>query len=322
MNPVGGEQEVQPVSYYRCLTNSGRASLRLIIESAGLQGRHFMLPDFLCEVIPDILEEYGITCDYYEAGRDLVCKPVNGKKHDVVYVINYFGRALESEQLDLIEPAATLIIDDVFSPVPQVLKREAPWYSYNSLRKISSLADGSLVCANRPLDTDRIVPVHATPFSEAKYHAKHLKYDFLYKGDGSESAYLLAFRQAEKMLGEQKAIYGISMESQMAMIDFFRRLDAEAEIRERHFNLVMSLLPEVVIRYKAGFYSFAPLLIENRNHIRESLMQDNIFLAVHWPTAREIANKLSDTIISIPLDSRYTESDITRVCTLIKGYLG
>ena len=79
----------------------------------------------------------------------------------------------------------------------------------------------------------------------------------------------------------------------------------------------MSYIPlELTTIIRAPFYSFFPVFLDNRNFVIRNLMQHKIFLAVHWPSFAKM-NNISDHILSIPLDSRYSESEIKGICKLI-----
>ena len=58
--PIGGEMPFEhDERLHTYLTDSGRSSLRLILQS-GFARRKFLLPDFLCDVIPRVFEELGV----------------------------------------------------------------------------------------------------------------------------------------------------------------------------------------------------------------------------------------------------------------------
>ena len=52
--------------------------------------------------------------------------------------------------------------------------------------------------------------------------------------------------------------------------------------------------------------------IKKRDELRSFLMTKNIFLPVHWPKS-VVKNDLYDDIISIPIFSIYSLSDIKRI---------
>lgn len=317
---IGGEPETDRPKYYQDLTNSGRSSLRLIIESANLAGKHILLPDFLCQIIIDVLEEYEITYDLYSINYDFEFElPDDTSSYDALYLIKYFGSKTSSfiNACQLFEQC--LIIDDVFSPFPEELTRNGPWFSYNSLRKITPIADLSFIYSNVQLVS--INKSKLSSFSTIKFRAKHKKFDYLKKGVGTEKQYLDLFNKAENILDNGKGIYYPSNDSLILAMKYFGKLEEERILRKRNYNLVKELLPDITIPINSDFHSFAPILLDNRNQIRSKLMADNIFLAVHWP-ADSVRSLINDKVLSLPLDSRYNESDIKTMCSLILNLKG
>ncbi|WP_392340481.1 hypothetical protein [Moritella marina] len=318
MHHVGGEQELAQQGHFRELTNSGRASLRWIIESAQLQSKRLLLPDFLCEVILDVLAEYNIDVDFYSVDSQLGYQlPDDVSDYDALYLIKYFGATTASFACAVATFKQCIIVDDVFSPYPQVLDIRQSWYSFNSLRKISAVADFSMLYSNqrlKPLDVKPLIE-----FATLKYQAKQYKYDYLNTAQGEEQTYLNLFNQGESCLDTHKGIFSPSSRSVLESIDFYKYLDDERALRRKNYAVVCELLSEYSLPIQSDCYSFAPLLLPSRDAVRRRLMGHNIFLAVHWPEAKVVVNQLSHSILSIPLDSRYSEHDINVICQYIRS---
>lgn len=315
---MGGEQELAASGHYNSVTNSGRSSLRLILESAELRNKKVLFPDFFCQVIMDILQEYQIECGFYHIKDDFqFCLPDDAEKYDALYLIKFFGGTTDSLIKACSSFQSCIIIDDVFSPYPQTLKRSAPWYSFNSLRKISAIADFSLVYSNLPLASKKTTVLD--DFALLKYQAKKRKYEYLHDQKGNEQDYLELFNQAEDILTESRGIFTPSASSMLESLRFFSKLDQETEIRQCNFRLINQLLPDYSVKIDSSFYSFAPLYLNNRDEIRSALMKINVFLAVHWPSSDAIRNSMYQSIISIPVDGRYSIDDIKSVCKLIQS---
>ncbi|MFT5716022.1 MAG: hypothetical protein ACI9T7_000195 [Oleiphilaceae bacterium] len=313
---VGGEQELAQMNYFRELTNSGRSSLRWIIESAQLKHKRLLLPDFLCEVILDVLAEYHINVDFYTVDRQFGYQlPDDLSHYDGLYLIKYFGAVTDSFERALSTFKQCIIVDDVFSPYPHVLDLAQPWYSFNSLRKISPIADFSMLYSNRTFAT---VKVDKLPeFAELKYQAKQCKYDYFNSGVGSEKAFLALFAQGERCLDEKKGIFSPSNRSVLESLDFYRQLDQEKILRRKNYNVICSELAEYLSPITTDYYSFAVIFLPDRDVIRKKLMAHNIFLAVHWPEVIGISNQLSRAILSIPLDSRYSKKNMEDICQYV-----
>jgi len=287
---IGGEIPLQQDGLYSYITDSGRSSLRLILHT--LKDKKFALPDFLCPVIIDVFDEFGIDYEFYhvEKNFDFISPDL-----DVLYIIDYFGRQ------HWFHPKAPFIISDmVFSP--QVIKPHKPedWIGFNSLRKISPLTDGSIIKSTIQLDASLVR-------KECSLFAFHKKYD--------------EWENGERILNEQKRIYNISDHSLFALFDFYYNLENERRDRQNNFNTLKTFLNVRQLEIKPEFPSFFPILVDKRDELREWLRTQNIFLPVHWPKHPKAPDHpLYDTIISIPVDSRYNIFDMERVANLINRF--
>ena len=313
---VGGEQELAKLNYFRELTNSGRSSLRWIIESAQLESKRLLLPDFLCEVILDVLAEYKNDVGFYAVDCQLGFRlPDDFSHYDALYLIKYFGTTTNSFELALSTFKQCIIVDDVFSPYPHILDIAQPWYSFNSLRKISAVADFSMLYSNQLLKPLDLKPL--AEFAALKYQAKEYKYDYFNAKKGEEQAYLSLFNQGESCLDAHKNIFLPSTRSMLESITFYQNLESEKVERRKNYAVVYELLGEYIVPIQSDCYSFSPILLPNRDAVIRKLMGHNIFLAVHWPEATGVDNQLSHSILSIPLDSRYNENDMREICQYI-----
>ena len=312
---MGGEQELSSHDLFYGVTNSGRSSLRWILESMDLRGKRVLVPDFLCQIVLDVLNEYDIEPIFYNVGSDFSYEINNSEALcDALYVIRYFGEDPEILKAPLTMPT---IIDDVFGTEAPTLSGTQPWCYFNSLRKISAVADYSQVVSTLPLsDVDK---VELTNFTEAKYAAKNAKYNYINNGLGEEGDYLDLFADGESVLNGAELIYQPSDIGLYHASNFYRTIEAETQVRRHNLSLAKQLLkPSQYVDISPKFPSFLPLILGNRDKVRRALMSEGIFLAVHWPETDQVQNPLSRNILSIPLDSRYHQRDIERVCHLIQ----
>lgn len=314
---IGGEQELfTPLNYG--VTNSGRASLRWAIASLGLTGKTVLVPDFHCEIITDVLREQGVNIATYQVNRDFSFSLSSDMldKSDAVYLIRYFGMNTNAFCSAIHNSQKTLIIDDVFGVEPPDIKSTHPWCYFNSLRKISPVADYSQLISNCPLS--EITPAHMKGFADTKYKAKSLKADYLSHGNGLEQEYLRLFNQGEALLKSTNDIFLPSAKSSVLANIFYSRLNEERQIRLNNLATAKEMLPpEMYVDVSIDFPSFLPVYLANREVVRLGLTASQIYLAIHWPEVRGVPNQISDSILSIPLDSRYSPKDISFVCQKI-----
>lgn len=316
--PIGGEQEIFDDGYYYGVTNSGRSSLRWIIQSMHLQGKRILIPDFICQVVIDILREYNIEIYFYKINKNFEFSlPSILEKTDAIYIIKYFGHESNSFKSILMNSKLPIIIDDVFGTELPQIKTLANWSYFNSLRKISTISDFSQVISNIPLLSIKKESLSA--FSNLKYQAKNAKAQFIHSHRGEEKYYLTMSSNAENLLDNTKGIFSPDDKSVYLASQFYHKLEYIKTINKKNLITAKKHLNNTqFIDISPEYPSFLPLILKNRNKIRLALMENSIFLAIHWPEVNAISNDLSSQILSLPLDSRYTIEDIQRICDLIK----
>ena len=319
---IGGEAELASNNCFYGVTNSGRSSLRWILESMNLAGKRVLVPDLICQIVIDVLKEYDIKISFYNIDEELSYE-LNGLEveFDALYVIRYFGYDSEALKRTYSELNTLTIIDDVFGIEPPIISTTQHWCYFNSLRKISFVADYSQVISNRPLKL--VEKNKLDEFSQAKYLAKEKKFSYLNARISTEAEYLELFNLGESILNVSKAIYQASDISLYNATRFYQNLNNETGIREKNLLVAKKLLrAEQYIEINPSFPSFLPLRLKDRDSVRKYLMNKNIFLAIHWPAPDCAYNSLTEQLLSIPLDSRYNDKDIERICILIREVTG
>ncbi|HIF9279609.1 TPA: pyridoxal phosphate-dependent transferase [Photobacterium damselae] len=317
--PIGGEQELAKNDCYYGITNSGRSSLRWLILSLDLPGKTILVPDFVCQIVIDVLLEFEVKVQFYSIDNTFeFLLPRTLINIDAIYLVRYFGHSSNALTSTLERVECTVIIDDVFGiDVPEV-KANVPWGYFNSFRKITPISDFSQLICNKPLiDIER---PKLLEFSHLKYQAKAKKHTFIHNHEGNEDSYLELFAQAETLLDHSYDIFAPEDKSIYYAGCFFKNIEQEVKVRQQNLAVAKAnLKPIQYIDIKPSFPSFLPLIVKNRDRVREYLMKKNIFLAVHWPKTTLTKNILSENILSLPLDGRYTEIDIEYICSLISN---
>lgn len=319
MRPIGGEIEYNK-NLHSYFVDSGRSAIRLILQS-GFKNKKWLLPDYLCQVIPRILDESKTKYEYYHINEDLTIdhKTITSKKFDVLCVIDYFGQDQKIDDFAL-NKKITVVEDCVFLPFVKPSVKANNWIGFNSLRKISSLADGSQIRSTFPLLIKRIKNKEAT-FPQIKYEAKTLKWKYLKEGGFSENKYLGLFNLGEETINKQTGIFRISDSSLSLLPDYYDNVQREYEIRRKNFGVLNKALGPLCIQISTAYPSHCVLAVKNRDKLRVYLFTKRIYLPVHWPKFSGVHNTLYDNAISIPIDSRYSEKEMTDIAgNILKFY--
>ena len=317
--PVGGEPEYRGrAGLHSYLVDSGRSALRLILKS-GFSARRFLVPDFICDIVPRVLDEFGVDYDTYRVNADLTIDPVSiaGKAYDVLYVVNYFG--CRNEYRALIRDDQWIIEDCVFLPFVDPPPDVERWIGFNSLRKVTPLCDGSLIKSTVPLD-DALILHGPASFVALKALAKSVKYAYLLDGSGSEDEYLELFRRGEERLDRQTCVHAMSAQSVTGLFDVLRSVETEYRLREQNFRMLDACLREHAVGIAPVYPCFYVLSVAHRDALKQHLFTQGIYLPSHWPNVRGSGNALYRTLLAVPVDSRYEVEDMRRVAEAISAY--
>ena len=317
MKIIGGEAELKKIDMNEYITDSGRSSLRLILQK--LKKKKFLIPNYLCEIILKILNEYEVNYSFYNIKKNLSIdnKSIIKQSYDAIYIINYFGK--KHNIANIIDEEKFVIEDNVFLPKFYNYHNYPNWVGFNSFRKISPLADGSLIKSSFPLPNS-LIKDNSSEFSKKKYTAKDMKYNFIRYNQFSEKQYLNLFKLAENKLDEQVTINNISSYSLFRLFDFMSGIEKEYSVRKNNFNVLDKHLNDKAIKINTIYPSFFILSVERRDDLRKYLFSKNIFCPVHWPRINGLSNELNETLLSIPVDSRYNEKDMKNIASYINRF--
>lgn len=316
--PQGGEFEIRPYGYSYGVTNSGRSSLRWIILSMRLEGKRVLVPDFVCQVVVDVFREYNVDLVFYRIRKDFEFSlPCGVENVDALYLVRYFGHDSKSFVSEVNYSKLPLIIDDVFGVDVPSFGQDVRWWYFNSLRKVTKIADFSQVISNVALcDIDK---GRLANFSNLKYKAKEAKFSFLEASIGNEKDYLSDFATAEAFLNSNKGIFSPEDRSVYEACVFFERLIHERSIRQENLACAKQHLSNFrFLDINVRFPTFLPLILKNRDRVQNKIKEYKIFLAVHWPRNDCKSNELSRQILSLPVDVRFTKKIIKETCELIE----
>lgn len=310
MNHIGGELALHDeLNYF--FTDSGRSSLRLFCKN--FPGKKILLPDFLCDVIIDIIEQENMLYDFYHINEDLTIDPSSVEVNfDIFYLINYFGKKLDIP-FDIHNKI--VVEDNVFFIDFENHRNYKHWFAFNSYRKLTELADGSMIKSNLSLQDYRVKKI--SPFSTLKYAAKEIKYNFLTHCEKSEIDYLSTFEEAEELLNMQTEIFNISDKSLGHLNKWITIYDTQQALREQNYKNLAKELGHLIIQLYSDFYSYLVILTDDRDSLRKFLFSKNIFLPIHWPDSKG-RNPLHKKILSIPLF--YTQEETAYLIKSMKDY--
>ena len=294
MKPIGGEIAIKDQGETSFITDSGRSSLRLLLRSGKFRSMKFLIPNFFCSVIEEVLITEKVNYSFYDVNEDLSINndTINTVNYDVLYVINYFGKISDLSSIDLSNKI--LVEDNVFLYNFENYQNSENWYAFNSYRKFSPLTDGSLIKTNLGINSSEINNIQA-PFSSIKRDACKKKYAFISENKYSEIDFLTLFNKGEKAINNQNKIYRISSESLSLL--FQGDYNNQETLRARFIDLQDLTKNQGELPY---YFSFFPFTLKNKQVFLDFMRGNNIFLPNFWPKSSE-ENSLYDDLVVIPL---------------------
>ena len=312
MKPIGGEIAIKDQGETSFITDSGRSSLRLLLRSGKFRSMKFLIPNFFCSVIEEVLIEEKVNYSFYDINEDLSInnETINAVNYDVLYVINYFGKISDLSSIDLSNKI--LVEDNVFLYNFENYQNSENWYAFNSYRKFSPLTDGSLIKTNLRINPSEINNIQA-PFSSIKRDACKKKYAFISDNKSSEIEFLQLFNSGEKEINNQNDIYCISPQS--LNLIFKGDFNNQEILKSRFVELQDLTQKESEL---PSYFSFFSFVLRNKKGFLEFMKRNNIFLPNFWPETTQ-KNDLYTNLVVIPLF--YNDIEFKYVKEMLKTFL-
>lgn len=312
-------------------TDGGRSALRILIYIYNFKS--VLLPDFICESVIDCFADkqksfYKINTDM-SIDMDSLEELIKEKHADCLYLMHYFGKLQDKVSLERIvelkrKYGFTIIEDTTHSILTKAYTIGD--FCVCSLRKWFPIPDGGVLYSKQKFKAARLSGSHIERIAKRLY-AMELKTLYL-RGFGDYNAeYRKLFSECEGALDEDFKNREISKASEGILTG----LSIYEEQNKRLNNLkyikkhVTNELIEFVIKDDNIVPLAVPIYIRNRDKLREYLINHNIFCAVHWPIVfnsgnRKQAEKISEMILSLPVDSRYDMKDLCYMCEILNAY--
>lgn len=289
--------------------NSARNALLFFCKNKHI--KKVYLPYFLCDSITNICQMNSIEFEYYNIDKNL--QPNFNKKvgcNELLYIVNYFGQMTNKDILILKKLHKNILIDNVQAFYRKSLSGIPYIYS---CRKFFGVPDGAYLSNIR------------------------IKYDVLKQSSGSERMTHLIGRLNGTgnefykyfLLNEQRInnfkIEKMSFESEMIM----NNINHKNVIKIRNNNYIylqkrLRKINRLNIRFVNGAFCY-PLLINYGEKLRNVLIENFIYVPRLWPNVHnkdgfELEFFLSNNILPLPCDQRYTKDDMKRICDIIFKY--
>jgi len=314
--------------------DTGRSALAVIARHLARTARDstVWLPAYGCASIAAPFLQQGLRTRYYEVGARLERIDVDPAPRDTLLFIHYFGARNHTarRRAEEFRAAAVWVIEDCVQAALTTAIGTHGDYALTSMRKMLPQPDGALLASREDLVIDAETPDEA--FVNARVVGK-LQRGALLDSD----AFLPLFEQSEARLAADRprTMSWISRQllarSDLAMIaarrcaNFAMLWQALNQIAPR--TGVVPLLREL----ESGEVPLGcPVVVDGgrRDALRSHLAGRDIFCPIHWDLAHLTGGAfsgeraLSAASLTLPIDQRYDERDMTTILDCISTFNG
>jgi len=288
--------------------NTGRNAMEYILRNHKYS--KIYLPYFICESILEPIKKLGIRYEFYPINENL--EPVFNykliKNKNVFLYPNYFGLKDQFVK-QLSNVCENLIIDNsqaFFSiPLPNVP-------TFYSCRKFFGVPDGAYLFLNK---MENIELNSDTSYMRLSHLLKRIEH-------GAEDGYA-DFINNEKILSCQE----IKSMSKLTHA-LLRNIDYEFVMKRRRENFeyyanTLYKINELNLEMMKDSVPLVYPLKTDQQKLKQKLIKNKIFVATYWPNVLNCVNKksieykLTKDIIHLPVDQRYSKSDIDFIIRII-----
>lgn len=317
-NTVGGYFELELTNHGSVYhdnayaVNSGRNALELILKNKKI--KKLYLPYYTCDVTLQPLKRSGINYEFYKLDKlfNPIITSVNSEEW--VLFVNYFGVFTNKVKL-LLNRYDYLILDNsqafftpTFNDIP----------AFYSPRKFFGLPDGGFAFINQKIDFNYEPDTSHERFSHLLKRADNLV----------EQGYS-DFQTNDLKLNDQPILKMSRLTKKLlSNIDF----EKTKEIRNINFRFLHQYLKtdneltDIIENAEINGPMVYPYLKKGNNKLRTKLINQQIYVAQYWPNVPDwVKDKdsweyyLFNNLIPLPIDQRYSESDMLIILNLITG---
>lgn len=309
--------------------NGGRACLSVISQylySVGV--RRMLLPSYLCPSILDVLDQHGVTYEFYRVNEDfsidLEDLSRKANEHKAIYFINYFGFLHSPDTLSVfleMQRKGSWIIEDN----AQACTFENPLgdFVFNSMRKVCACDGGYVatriylfeVLENMPALQNRRLPV-------VREYRRQLA-DYLFKNRGNRAQLDALFLQAEALYADGVIRGDAGEKEKIESLDW----PAIKSVRRENYQFLLGRIADIPrVRplfpvLQAGIMPMGlPVYLEgvSRDLVNEALSEASISLSIHWddllhdPRTNQdpLVVKMAGSVLTLAIDQYTSRSQL------------
>jgi len=302
------------------LTNA-RSGINIL--STLLRPSKVWMPSFLCDVMVTAVQ--NIDVEFYDVdshlhvSRDWLNTVQSG---ELVVFIDYFGFPFDPSLAKQIKERGGWVLEDASQALLSSHVGKNSDFVLFSPRKFLGVPDGGILRNNTSIDFSEVQLTSApAEWWLSAFGATILRREYdLY---GGKRHWFNIFQETDKNgpLGP----YAMSELSRILLENSFD-YSSISQKRRDNYQLLNSYLSEIALFPELAHDVVPlgyPICLTNRDYIKRILFENNVYPPVHWPIFGivpkefEESHKLSNTILTLVCDQRYTLSDMEKTANII-----
>jgi len=307
----------------------GRHAVEALVEL--VRPRTLWLPDYFCHEVAVGWERLAEVRTYEDDPRweEPEWETLKAAPGDMVVAVNYFGAREGTGWEEQGGGDFVLVEDHSHDPFSPWAVGSSADYAFSSLRKTLPVPDGAILWSPRGLDLPP-QPRETAEGSELKLAGMLLKGRYL--EDGGDDPLKERFRrlqiEGEDQLGKA-SVAAASPAAREAVIGGaplpWRVARADNAVHLLGALAGLTISEPLFDEWAAGAAPLGVGLLfesqEARDRVREALREAGVYCPVHWPIERPASERvrdLSERLLTIPTDWRYSAADMERVASLLR----
>ncbi len=308
MKEIGGYLELEtyhlPMLHEGALAlNCGRNALAYLLKARRIA--RLFIPRFICDSVTEVCEREGVPYTFYKVGMDLLpAEEVELGGGEWLYFVNYYSQFNNDRIAEFAAKYKNIIVDNAQSYFQMPLPGVDTLYT---CRKYFGVADGAFLYTNAVLDGElpRDESFDRMRFVLGRFERTASEF----YAESAANNELFASEPIKKMSKlTENLLHGIDYES-------VKRIRQE---NYRQLHGALGTVNGLELADAAGTFMY-PLMLENGAEIRKKLHKMKIYVPTLWPNVlnwlceEETEHRLARDILPLPIDQRYSETDITEL---------
>lgn len=289
--------------------NCGRSTFYCAVKDSKV--KKVYMPYLNCPNSIDPIISAGAEIEYYYLNEDLTPKDILPKKNEAVMWINYYGNATEKQKKSVYDQYETLFIDNCNAFFSKPVDGA---YNCYSTRKFFGVADGAYLIKR---NIENMELQEGFSAEDSLFLLKTIE-------RGTNAVY------CDNLQNEKRLVNSVTRMSKLTK-RILESIDYEdiQNIRYRNFLKLHENLKDINqfdVNIESRTHMYYPLLVF-QDSLRFKLVENHIYTPTWWRHVPELSNNskvetiLSKYMVMIPIDQRYSETDMDAITEIIRNNL-